>query len=125
MRRSAPMPAERVLNDVELCAWISQAEPGQWLEYHRGFLVIDAMAGISTLAESARVQLAGLGRAAHRAFEAGLVHLVQVRLGPERFAYIAIARPKPKASAASLPALLLAEQGQTPDVTGSSGRAAA
>ena len=110
MTRLAAMPAERAPSAVELCAWIGQAEPGQWLEYHRGFLVIDAMARISTLAESDRVRLAGLGRAARRAGEAGLVHLVQRRIGPDRFAYIAIARRRPDAAAASLLALLLAEQ---------------
>lgn len=40
--------------------------------------------------------IAALASAAHRAFDAGLVHLVQVRLGPDRFAYIAIARTRPR-----------------------------
>ena len=44
------------------------------------------------------------------AAEQGLVHLVQERTGPDQFAYIAVARPKPKAAAVSLSALLLAEQ---------------
>jgi len=50
---------------------------------------------------------------------------VQERTGPDQFAYIAVARPKPKAAAVSLSALLLSEQGQPDHATGSSGRAAA
>lgn len=34
------------------------------------------------------------------------MHLVQERTGPDQFAYIAVARPKPKAAAVSLSALL-------------------
>jgi hypothetical protein len=97
------------LTDVELYAWIAQAEAGARLEYHRGFLGIDVTPVISALREPERRQLADLGRAALGAFEKGLVHLVQERAGPNRFAYIAVARPRPRA-AASLSALLLEEQ---------------
>jgi hypothetical protein len=97
------------LSDVELYAWIAQAEAGARLEYHRGFLGIDVTPVISTLREPERRQLADLGRAALGAFEKGLVHLVQERAGPNRFAYIAVARPRPRA-AASLSALLLEER---------------
>jgi hypothetical protein len=48
--------------------------------------------------------------AAFRAAEQGLVPLVQERLETDRFAYIAIARPRPKAATASLSALLLDAQ---------------
>lgn len=98
------------LTDVELYAWIAQAEAGARIEYHRGFLGIDTTAVISTLPEPDRRRLTALASAAHRAFEAGLVHLVQERAGPDRFAYIAVARPRPKAAAPSLSALLLDER---------------
>lgn len=104
----APQKSTRRLTDLELCAWIAQAEAGEWLEYHRGFLGVDAARVTSLLAEPERRQLADLASAAFRAFEAGLVHLVQERVGPDRFAYVAIARPKRNAAAAvSLSALLL------------------
>ena len=32
------------LTEIELCAWIAQAEPGAVLEYHRGFLALDRTA---------------------------------------------------------------------------------
>ena len=98
------------LTDVELFAWIAQAEAGARLEYHRGFLGIDVTPAISLLPRPARHQLADLAEAALSAFEKGLVHLVQERVGPNCFAYIAIARRRPKAAAASLSTLLLEEQ---------------
>ena len=102
--------AGRALTEIEFCAWVAQAAPGDRLEYHRGFLVLDIMPLFSRLADREREELARLGSRAFWAAEQGLVHLVQERVGPDRFAYIAVARPKPKAAAASLSALLLEEQ---------------
>lgn len=98
------------LTDIDLYAWIAQAEAGDALIYHRGFLVVDADIAISTLPADQRKALRGVADAAFRAAEQGLVHLVQERLEIDRFAYIAVARAKPKADAASLSKLLLAEQ---------------
>ncbi|SHF44908.1 hypothetical protein SAMN05444279_1493 [Ruegeria intermedia] len=109
MPRTAFTPvirAARPLTDIEFCAWVGQAASGDWLEYHRGFLGIDAMPGMSTLPDRDRQRLAALASAAFRACEAGLVHLVQERLGPDRFAYLAIARPKPRATPIPLERLL-------------------
>lgn len=103
-------PTAMRLTDVELYAWIAQAEPGARLEYHRGFLGVDITPVISLLPEPDRARLADLAAAALGAFEKGLVHLVQARLGTDRFAYIAITRPKPRAAQASLSRLLLAER---------------
>ena len=94
------------LTDVELYAWIAQAEAGARLEYHCGFLGIDVTPVISTLPEAERRQLADLGQAALGAFEAGLVHLVQERVGPDRFAYIAIARTRPRRTPVPLARLI-------------------
>lgn len=95
------------LSDIAFCAWISQAGPGECLEYHRGFLGIDVTPVISLLPETERRSLCDLAHMALRAFEAGLVHLVQVRLGPDRFAYLAIARRRSRSAEASLSRLLL------------------
>jgi hypothetical protein len=113
MSRSGPL--RRIVqmvprpDEISFCAWLAQAEPGDRLEYHRGFLVLDTFAQISGLADKERAEL---GKLANRAFcvaEQGLVHLVQQRIGTDQFAYIAIARPKPKYATASLSALLLDE----------------
>jgi hypothetical protein len=94
--------ARRPLTEIEFCAWVAQAVPGDRLEYHRGFLALDIFPMFARLPDQQRSELARLG--------SGLVHLVQERTGPDQFAYIAVARPKPKAAAVSLSALLLAEQ---------------
>ncbi|KND16035.1 hypothetical protein ADZ37_25270 [Pannonibacter phragmitetus] len=101
--------ASRPLTEIEFCAWVAQAVPGDRLEYHRGFLVLDIFPMFARLPDQQRAELARLGSRAFWAAEQGLVHLVQQRLGPDQFAYIAIARPKPKGAAASLSKLLLEE----------------
>ena len=97
------------LTEIDLCAWIAQADAGDVLEYHRGTLAIDRLRGMSKLprAECDRVDL--LADRAFAAAEQRLVHLVQHRLGTDRFSYLAIARPKPRNAEAALSAVLLAE----------------
>ena len=110
---TAPITTGRIshpLGEIEFCAWIAQAMPGDRLEYHRGFLVLDTFPTFSHLQDTQRTELAKLASRAFWAAEQGLVHLVQERVGPDRFAYIAIARPKPNAATASLSALLLEEE---------------
>ena len=102
--------ASRPLGEIEFCAWVAQAVPGDRLEYHRGFLVLDTFPTFSHLQDAQRTELAKLASRAFWAAEQGLVHLVQEREGPDRFAYIAVARPKPKSATASLSALLLEEE---------------
>jgi hypothetical protein len=99
--------ASRPLTEIEFCAWVAQAVPGDRLEYHRGFLVLDVFPMFSKLSDAARAALRGLGSRAFWAAELGLVHLVQERVGPDQFAYIAVARPKPRSSGAALSARLL------------------
>lgn len=104
LERSRPESVS--VTEIAFCAWVAQAGPGDRLEYHRGFLGIDTGSVISTLPEDERRRLGALAGAAHRAFEAGLVHLVQRRLGPDRFAYFAIARARPLRTPESLARLL-------------------
>jgi hypothetical protein len=84
------------LDDVGIAAWIACAAPGEELIYHRGFLAVDAAGLVSELSAEEQQRLRRVADAALRAERQGLVHLVQSRLGPGAFAYIAIARPKPK-----------------------------
>ena len=90
------------LSEIELCAWLGQAAPQDTLEYHRGFLVLDSNAQISRLPKRQREELARVASRAWWASEKGLVHLVQRRLGPDDFSYIAIARPRPDSTPLSL-----------------------
>ena len=82
------------LTEIQFCAWVAQALPGDRLEYHRGFLVLDTFPGLSKLGDNERTELALLGKRAFWTEAQGLVHLVQERLGPDLFSYLAIARPK-------------------------------
>ena len=87
------------LTEIQFCAWVAQALPGDRLEYHRGFLVLDTFPGLSKLGDNERTELALLGKRAFWTESQGLVHLVQERLGPDLFSYLAIARPKTRGTA--------------------------
>ena len=89
---------DRPVSEIEFCAWVAQAVPGERLEYHRGFLVLDTFALFSRLDDKAREALRKLAGRTFWAAENGLVHLVQERVGPDCFAYVAVARPKPKSA---------------------------
>ena len=91
------------ISEIRFCAWLAQAEPGDRLEYHRGYLAVDADKLTSKLDLNARAELVLLRDRAFGCEVQGLVHLVQERIGPDLFAYVAIARPhKSVATAAAL-----------------------
>lgn len=92
---------------IAFCAWIAQAEPGEALVYHRGFLAVDTTSIVSKLPSAQQRALRLLAAAALRAAAQELVHLVQDRIGPDQFAYIAVARRKPRQAGASLSVRLL------------------
>ena len=87
------------LTEIQFCAWVAQAVPGDRLEYHRGFLVLDTFPALSRLGDNERNELRLLGTRAFWTEAQGLVHLVQERLGPDLFSYLAIARSKTRSSA--------------------------
>jgi hypothetical protein len=118
MIRSVPRPAKAAsrprslklrLTDMEFCAWVAQAEAGDRLEYHRGFLARNTYRLDSNFAEADRAAIVSLRDRARWAAEKGLVHLVQERLGPNLFAYVAIARARREHGSTPLSALLLAD----------------
>ena len=53
--------ARRPLTEIEFCAWVAQAVPGDRLEYHRGFLVLDIFPMFARLPDQQRAELARLG----------------------------------------------------------------
>jgi hypothetical protein len=101
--------ARQPISEISLCGWIGQAAPGDILEYHRGFLVVDVAPQGERLAPEARTELMRVAQRAWWAFEKGLVHLVQRRAGPEEFRYLAVARPKPSTLSPSLSQLVTEE----------------
>lgn len=82
------------LSEIQFCAWVAQALPGDRLEYHRGFLACDITPVMSGLGDNERKELLLLASRAFWTETKGLVHLVQKRLGADLFSYIAIARPR-------------------------------
>ncbi|MEN9923982.1 MAG: hypothetical protein RL268_108 [Pseudomonadota bacterium] len=91
-----------------LCAWLDGAEPGERLEYYRGFLARDVDAAKPRrLPEWRRQSLLRLAARARWAAENGVVHLVQIRRGGGEFSYVAIARPKSPKIQSMIAALML------------------
>ncbi len=86
------------VSEITLMAWVDVAEPGARLTYHTGFLVVDKTADVSALTKAKREGLRATAHAAYRLAELGRVHLFQERLGPDRFAYLAIARRQKSAA---------------------------
>lgn len=97
------------ISEIDLRAWLGQAEPHDALEYHCGFLVLDIDPRISRLANSDRLELVQVARRAWWAAKKELVHLVQRRRAANEFSYLAIARPPPVPPPESLTSLLLEE----------------
>ena len=77
-----------------LCAWVAQAAPGDVLEYHRGFLGVDRAAYCQPSSAADRAELSRMSNRALQLAARGLVHLVQRRLGPDSFSYLAVMRPR-------------------------------
>lgn len=90
-----PFCATSDLDEIKFSAWIAEAQPGETLVYHRGFLALDVTRGRSRLTADRQRVLRRIADAALHAAEQSLIHLVQTRIGPAQFAYLAIARPKP------------------------------
>ena len=97
------------LDEIALCAWVAHAEPGEALAYHQGSLAIDrGPPGQPFLSTQARA-LAKTSDMAMKLAERGFVHLVQRRLAPDQFLYLAIARPRVGERNASLSSCMLKE----------------
>ncbi len=109
-RNLTPFPTARPrLSEIELCGWLSQAEPGETIEYHRGFLGIDRTPFGQPMSIIARDDLNCLAARAMRLAEQGLVHLVQRRLGEDAFSYLAVARARRAGAALSFSTLFAEE----------------
>src|SRR5215210_6335508 len=92
---ASPLP----LTETALCRWLGEAVPGDILAYHRGHLSRDVVA--TDTKTRSRAELQRVARRALWASESGLVHLVQHRHGPDDYSYLAVARPRPKATSGS------------------------
>ena len=82
------------VSEIDLCAWLNQAAPGDVLEYHYGHLALDVAAHGSGLSERERAELSRVARRAWWAAERGLVHLLQRRHKSHDYSYLAVARAR-------------------------------
>ena len=97
----------RTLSAIEFCGWLGQAEPGDVISYHRGFLILDRVPSKKDQADAKRAELDLLASCAMRAAEHDLVHLVQRRNAHLDFNYLAIARPRPTKASVTMALSLL------------------
>jgi hypothetical protein len=88
----------RIDNANAFADWLADAAPGARVIYHEGYLARDRSRETTKLTEEERNELCLLAGIAWRSHERGLAHLVQQRIGYEKWAYLAIARPKPALS---------------------------
>jgi hypothetical protein len=77
------------MTEQDFKEWVATAAPGQRLCYHAGYLPRDKHWDLSRPSKIASVAAAAL-----KAFHAGRVHLVQRRIGPGVFQYLAEKRPR-------------------------------
>jgi len=98
--------AEPPLTETMLCAWYGSAVTGDRIIYHRGFLAIDVAPLTFKLPDAERRMLLRVAERVLQLAEDGLVHLVQRRLGEGDFAYLAIARPRPRTRCGALASVL-------------------
>ena len=75
-----------------LRGWLARAEPGDRLEYHRGFLALDRIKGMSSLNDAERRKLAAVADQALALADGGKLHLLQERHGNGDYSYWAVAR---------------------------------
>jgi hypothetical protein len=102
MLTRAPSVLRPQIGEPEMLAWFLAASPGDRIAYWRGHLAIELAPTASPLGQSERRRLRGLKVLTLSMAETGLVHLVQQRLGPDDYLYLAIARPRPRHGSARL-----------------------
>lgn len=84
--------AWRPVSEAEFCSWLANAKARETIEYHRGYLIVDRNEDTSELGPADRLRLAVVAARALCAAEQGLIHLLQRRLAPCRFSYLAVRR---------------------------------
>ncbi|WP_412049475.1 hypothetical protein ACK6D9_17415 [Hoeflea sp. Naph1] len=82
------------LSEEAFSLWLAVAEPGSIIQYHVGFLSLDVAETNINLSIAAHRKLMAIANLAWCASEARIVHLVQRRLGPDHFEYLAVMRPR-------------------------------
>jgi len=97
------------LTEASLCTWLGAASAGDSITYHRGALARQVCPYLVCLPNAERVALQRLAARAWKLAEMGLADIVQRRHGYEDYAYILVARRRPRQHEANILRLLMAE----------------
>ncbi len=97
------------LTEASLCTWLGAASAGDSITYHRGALARQVCPHLVCLPNAERVALQRLAARAWKLADMGLADIVQRRHGYEDYAYILVARRRPRQHEASILRLLMAE----------------
>lgn len=81
---------KEVMNDVDLCVWVADAQPGDSITYYTGHLSRDRLPHRDGYADAIRRKINELGNAAWRLGEENWLHLVQRRISYGCWDYIAV-----------------------------------
>jgi hypothetical protein len=84
--------ASMLVNEEGLRTWLGQANAGDVLEYHRGYLAMDRVAG-SRLGEEARRELDRVANKLFALASSSHGHLLQRRHGDGDYSYLFVVRP--------------------------------
>jgi hypothetical protein len=82
-----------ILDAKQLATWLSMAEAGDRLDYHRGFLVIDRDLHASRLTDRERQELNRVADALSILASEGRGYLLQRRYGDGDYSYRFVYRP--------------------------------
>jgi hypothetical protein len=82
------------VSEAEVRRWLREAEPGQAIQYFRGFLAMSRSECGAMISAPQRQELAKVADWLWRAAMHDRIHLVQYRHGPGDWSYIAIARER-------------------------------
>jgi len=85
-------PVYLSIDAAGLRRWLDEAEPGDSLTYHRGFIALDVVPHGSRLSEESRVELVRLVSLARTASDLKRAHLVQQRHGDGDYSYLLVRR---------------------------------
>ena len=80
------------MNDVDLCVWVVDAQPGDQIVYYTGHLSRDRLPHSEGYSEAIRRKIGELGNSAWMLGEEYWVHLVQRRVSTGCWDYIAVRR---------------------------------
>lgn len=112
MIMDAPIPdihaVAKPVTEASLCTWLGAAAPGDSITYYRGALARQVCPQLQCLPEQERAELQRLAARARKLAELGLADIVQRRYGSEDYAYILVARRRPRRAQPSILQQLLA-----------------